>query len=66
MRNSKHLARNTKTHYIVWFSLVAVNILVSFLIAEVIPIFNDLQSLNRGLLGSAESPIQYLTGGNGA
>jgi hypothetical protein len=52
MRKSKHLSRNTKTHYIVWFSVVAINIVVSFLIAEAIPVFNSLLSLIGALLGS--------------
>jgi hypothetical protein len=54
MRNSKHLARNTKTHYVVWYSIVAFNILVSFVIACGIPIFGSLLSLIGALLGSCE------------
>ena len=54
MRNSKHLARNTKTHYIVWYSIVAFNISISFVLALGIPVFNNLLSLIGALLGSCE------------
>jgi hypothetical protein len=44
LRNSIHLSKNTKTHFIVWFSCIAFNATISFIIAESIPVFNDLLS----------------------
>lgn len=43
--HTKHLARNTKTHYLVWYGCIFLNTSVAFLVAEAIPVFGDLLSL---------------------
>lgn len=45
MRNSRHLSENTMTHRIVWGTCVVGNCIVSFIIAEAVPVFGDLLSL---------------------
>jgi len=38
LRNSHHLASNTKTHYLVWFGCVAFGTTIAYIIAEAIPV----------------------------
>lgn len=52
LRGSKHLARNTPTHWIVWFSCTAGNALISYIVASAIPVFGGLVSLIGALLGT--------------
>lgn len=52
LRNSEHLANNTKVHYIVWFSCIAFNASISFIIAEAIPVFNNLLSVVGAFLAT--------------
>ncbi|KAI5481936.1 aldolase [Pseudohyphozyma bogoriensis] len=55
MRGSKHLSSNTKTHWIVWIACVLGCTLFSFVIAEAVPVFNDLIGLVGALFGSFTS-----------
>ena len=52
MRGSKHLSKNTWQHLTVWGLCVAGNVIISFIIAEAIPFFDDLVSLIGALLGT--------------
>ncbi|WWC58051.1 uncharacterized protein I303_100586 [Kwoniella dejecticola CBS 10117] len=52
LRNSRHLAKNTPTHYIAWYGSVILVCAVGFIIAEAIPFFNDLLSLIGALLAT--------------
>jgi len=52
MRNSHHLTQHTKTHYMSWFGCIAFNGTISFIIAESIPVFNDLVSVAGAILGT--------------
>ncbi|WVR08402.1 hypothetical protein IAU60_005457 [Kwoniella sp. DSM 27419] len=52
LRNSRHLSKNTPTHYIVWFAVVVFTVGIGFIIAEAIPFFGDLLSLIGALLGT--------------
>lgn len=49
-RNSRHLSHNTPTHYFVWFGCIFFNVSISFIIAEAIPVFNNLLSFVGALL----------------
>lgn len=50
LRNSRHLSHNTPTHYLVWFGCIFFNISISFIIAEAIPVFDNLLSFVGALL----------------
>ncbi|WRT70458.1 uncharacterized protein IL334_007456 [Kwoniella shivajii] len=52
LRNSRHLAKNTPVHYMVWYGCVVFTCGIGFVIAEAIPFFNDLLSLIGALLGT--------------
>ncbi|OAK93889.1 hypothetical protein IQ06DRAFT_90461 [Phaeosphaeriaceae sp. SRC1lsM3a] len=52
LRGSKHLARNTPTHWITWIGCTAGNALTSYIIASAIPVFGGLVSLVGALLGT--------------
>jgi hypothetical protein len=52
LRNSRHLASNTPTHYIVWFSVILLGTTIAFIIAEAIPVFNNLLSLVGAFLAT--------------
>ncbi|KAI5478377.1 hypothetical protein MNV49_005126 [Pseudohyphozyma bogoriensis] len=52
MRGSHHLSSNTTTHWIVWIACVLGCTLFSFVIAEAVPVFNDLIGLIGALFGS--------------
>ncbi|KAK6905141.1 hypothetical protein I203_105961 [Kwoniella mangroviensis CBS 8507] len=52
LRNSRHLAKNTPTHYFAWYGCVILVCAVGFIIAEAIPFFNDLLSLIGALLAT--------------
>ncbi|WVR03437.1 hypothetical protein IAU60_000428 [Kwoniella sp. DSM 27419] len=52
LRNSRHLAKNTPTHYLVWGGSVALVCIIAFVIAEGIPFFDDLLSLIGALLAT--------------
>ncbi|KIR42716.1 neutral amino acid transporter [Cryptococcus deuterogattii 99/473] len=57
MRNSKHLSANTIQHRVVWISCVVLNCTISFVIAEGIPIFNDLIGLIGALFATPNAII---------
>jgi len=40
LRNSRHLAHQTRTHYVAWYGCVAGCLLFSYVIASAVPIFN--------------------------
>lgn len=52
LRNSRHLTEKTKRHYVVWVGCIVTNGTLSFVIAESIPIFNDIISLTGAILGT--------------
>ena len=52
LRKSRHLSKNTPTHYIFWYGSVILTCAVGFIIAEAIPFFNDLLSLIGALLAT--------------
>ncbi|KAI5451060.1 hypothetical protein NCC49_002548 [Naganishia albida] len=52
LRGTDDLAKNTKKHYIVWFSCVAGCTLFSYVIASAIPVFGGLVGLVGALFGS--------------
>jgi amino acid permease len=52
LRGTDDLSKNTKKHYIVWFSCVAGCTLFSYVIASAIPVFGGLVGLIGALLGS--------------
>nr|XP_019010104.1 uncharacterized protein I206_04572 [Kwoniella pini CBS 10737]OCF48885.1 hypothetical protein I206_04572 [Kwoniella pini CBS 10737] len=52
LRKSTHLSKNTPVHYLVWYACIAVTSILAFIIAEAIPVFNDLLSLIGALLGT--------------
>ena len=54
-RNSHHRHSHTITAWSVWTAIVAVTWIFAFIIAEVIPFFNDLLSLMSSLFGSSIS-----------
>nr|XP_031858123.1 uncharacterized protein CI109_006464 [Kwoniella shandongensis]KAA5525195.1 hypothetical protein CI109_006464 [Kwoniella shandongensis] len=51
LRNSRHLSKNTPTHYAIWYGTVIATCAIGWIIAEAIPFFNDLLSLIGALLG---------------
>ncbi|OWZ44048.1 neutral amino acid transporter [Cryptococcus neoformans var. grubii Br795] len=57
MRNSKHLSANTIQHRVIWVSCVVLNCTISFVIAEGIPIFNDLIGLIGALFATPNAII---------
>lgn len=50
LRDTKHLSRNTKTHWIVWIGCTAGCTLIAYIVASAIPIFGNLVSLIGALL----------------
>lgn len=52
LRNSRHLSENTWQHLAVWYGCVIFNTVISFIIAEAIPFFDDLVGLIGALLGT--------------
>ncbi|KAL7416385.1 transmembrane amino acid transporter [Mrakia frigida] len=57
LRGSHHLQHSTPTHWITWLGLVAAVVSSSFIIAEVIPFFNDL----IGLIGAVFASFFCIT-----
>ncbi|KAE8407775.1 transmembrane amino acid transporter protein-domain-containing protein [Aspergillus pseudonomiae] len=51
LRGSKHLTRNTPTHWICWLSCTFGIAVIAYIIASVIPVFDSLVSLIGALLG---------------
>ncbi|GAA5944908.1 hypothetical protein JCM10213_001811 [Rhodosporidiobolus nylandii] len=52
LRNSKHLNSSTKTHWVTWLACTFGCLLFSFIICEVIPVFDGLVSLVGALFGA--------------
>lgn len=52
LRGSRHLSSNTFVHWATWFACVFTSIIVAYLIASGIPIFDRLVSLVGALLGT--------------
>lgn len=52
MRNSRHLNSNSYQHWAVWLGCVFFNNAISFIVAESIPVFDNLLSLTGALFGS--------------
>ncbi|GMK56146.1 hypothetical protein CspeluHIS016_0212020 [Cutaneotrichosporon spelunceum] len=50
MRNSKHFARNTIPHRLAWGGCVIGSAVISFIIAEAVPVFSDLLSILGSLI----------------
>ncbi|KAJ5819447.1 hypothetical protein N7474_005038 [Penicillium riverlandense] len=51
LRNTHHLNQNTFRHWITWFACTGGISLIGYIVAEAIPIFDDLLSLIGALLG---------------
>lgn len=57
LRGSPDLSNNTPRHWIYWISCVAFCVVISFIVAESIPIFNNLIGLVGALLGTLMSMV---------
>ncbi|KAM0790373.1 hypothetical protein ACM66B_003255 [Microbotryomycetes sp. NB124-2] len=55
LRGTRHLTKNTITHWVVWLGCTGFGVLVAFIIAEAIPSFNGLLGLIGSLLGGIMS-----------
>jgi len=52
LRNTEHLAKETRTHYVVWFSCVAGCLAFSYVVASAVPFFGGLLGLASALFGT--------------
>lgn len=52
LRNSKHLALNSPTHWVSWIGSTLGVTLLAYIVASAIPVFSDLVSLVGALLGT--------------
>ncbi|GAA5856123.1 hypothetical protein JCM9279_004919 [Rhodotorula babjevae] len=52
LRDTEHLARETRTHYVVWFSCVAGCLAFSYVVASAVPFFGGLLGLASALFGT--------------
>lgn len=53
LRDTRHLQKNTKTHWITWVGNMVLSVVFGFVIASAIPFFNDLLSLVASLIGTS-------------
>lgn len=51
LRNTPHLQKNTWTHWLTWFTMMAIVSVFGFIIAGAIPFFDDLLALMASLIG---------------
>ncbi|KAF2148584.1 transmembrane amino acid transporter [Myriangium duriaei CBS 260.36] len=52
LRGSRHLVNNTLIHWSIWLSCITGVVVIAYIIASVIPVFNTLLSLIGALLGT--------------
>lgn len=52
LKGTRHLTSNTATHWIVWMSCTAGIALMSYILAEAIPVFNELDSFAEAAFGT--------------
>ncbi|KAF2166681.1 hypothetical protein M409DRAFT_23312 [Zasmidium cellare ATCC 36951] len=52
LKGSRHLSSNTPTHWIVWFSCTLAITIVSYILAEAIPVFGELVSFAGAAFGT--------------
>lgn len=52
LKGSRHLSSNTPTHWIVWFSCTFGIAIISYILAEAIPVFGELVSFAGAAFGT--------------